>query len=339
MQHDSKSLHLDNIEERLLPRIISKVFWDSDALIIVVDSRGRVLQFNPACERLTGYTMAEVCKQPIWDLLPGPEVTARVRQDIASMEAGTYPNRQAEPWITKDRSEVLISWSNSVLVDEESGVSLMIGVGSDVTDHTRANDAMERSEARLDSVTKAAGDAIVTGDDKGRITGWNPAAERLFGYAKLEVLGKPLTLLIPSQFKPLHLSAFEHRRNPATLPVSGQPVEVLALRKGGAEFPVQLSLGSWEEGGHRCFVSIIRDLTEAKEAAARHEALQIELEESLTKVLAGFLPICSHCKSIRDEKDNWSPLEDFIHERSDVTLSHGICPVCLKTHYSDLADD
>ena len=60
-----------------------------------------------------------------------------------------------------------------------------------------------------------------------------------------------------------------------------------------------------------------------------------ELQQALKKVktLSGLLPICSHCKKIRDDEGNWQPLELYIHKFSDADFSHGICPACRDLHY------
>ena len=56
------------------------------------------------------------------------------------------------------------------------------------------------------------------------------------------------------------------------------------------------------------------------------------------KKLEGLLPICSVCKSIRDENGAWEPLEQFISTRSEANFSHGVCPVCLHKHYRALVE-
>jgi GAF domain-containing protein len=61
-------------------------------------------------------------------------------------------------------------------------------------------------------------------------------------------------------------------------------------------------------------------------------SLQDALRE--VKTLQGLLPICAHCKKIRDEQDNWQPMETYISQRSEAQFSHGVCPDCLRKHYS-----
>lgn len=56
------------------------------------------------------------------------------------------------------------------------------------------------------------------------------------------------------------------------------------------------------------------------------------------KVLEGLLPICSHCKSIRDDKDDWHPLESYVTKHTAAKMTHGICPKCLKVHFPEIAE-
>jgi len=68
------------------------------------------------------------------------------------------------------------------------------------------------------------------------------------------------------------------------------------------------------------------------------EATNRQLEEALAsiKTLAGLIPICSHCKNIRDDEGFWNQLEEYLSKHSDCTFTHGICPACIEEHYSEL---
>jgi hypothetical protein len=76
-------------------------------------------------------------------------------------------------------------------------------------------------------------------------------------------------------------------------------------------------------------------LVKYKKSEMEREQLQRRLEESLTKVLSGFLPICANCKNIRDERSNWIQIEGYIQSHSEAKFSHGICPKCAKVLYPD----
>ena len=82
---------------------------------------------------------------------------------------------------------------------------------------------------------------------------------------------------------------------------------------------------------------LIRDITRRKTAEAEKERLYTELKASMeqTRKLQGLLPICAHCKNIRDDEGYWHQVDDYVTRHSDATFSHGICPDCMKTLYPD----
>lgn len=90
-----------------------------------------------------------------------------------------------------------------------------------------------------------------------------------------------------------------------------------------------------EDGSTRGFIGINIDITERKMAEEEREKLIHDLQKALSeiKTLSGLLPICAHCKNIRDENDNWHRIEKYIDERSEAEFSHGICPDCAEKYY------
>jgi PAS domain-containing protein len=81
----------------------------------------------------------------------------------------------------------------------------------------------------------------------------------------------------------------------------------------------------------------LRDITQSKAMEREREALIHSLQESLERVqtLQGLMPICSHCKKVRQDDGYWEQIEDYIHRHADVSFSHGICPECRETLYPD----
>jgi hypothetical protein len=82
----------------------------------------------------------------------------------------------------------------------------------------------------------------------------------------------------------------------------------------------------------------VRERAELTRLTAEQEKMIIELQAAAEKIkiLRGFLPICSHCKKIRNDEGYWQQLERYISEHSEAQFSHGICPACLKERYSDV---
>ena len=90
---------------------------------------------------------------------------------------------------------------------------------------------------------------------------------------------------------------------------------------------------------------MIKKRIEAEEEVKRHQdhlenmvqQRTVELQEAMEeiKTLSGFLPICSHCKNIRDDKGYWQRIESYIEKHSEAEFSHSICPDCIKKYYPD----
>ena len=91
---------------------------------------------------------------------------------------------------------------------------------------------------------------------------WNPAAERIFGYGKDEILGQPLTLIIPKRFRAAHDAGLSRVLRTGETKVIGQTVQLTGLRKDGGEFPIELSLATWVTDDTRFFSGIIRDVSD-----------------------------------------------------------------------------
>ena len=138
--------------------------------------------------------------------------------------------------------------------------------------------SLQHSEAMLRGVTETAHDAIIAADTDGLIRFWNPGAERLFGYRTEEVLGKPLTMLMPERFQDAHRLGIRRYVETREARVVGRTVELAGRRKDGTEFPLELSLGAAPLEGGMSFTGVIRDITERKRTQEALQTTNAELE-------------------------------------------------------------
>lgn len=130
------------------------------------------------------------------------------------------------------------------------------------------------------SLIEAATDAVITADAAGCIVSWNRGAEAMFGYASVEAVGQPLTILIPDHLRAAHEQGITRVASGGEKHVIGRTVELVGVRRGGAAFPIELSLSTWEaEDGSRFFGGIIRDTSE-------RTRLVSELSESEARLAA-----------------------------------------------------
>ncbi len=138
---------------------------------------------------------------------------------------------------------------------------------------------MAKFKHLLEAIVGTSGDGIISADAGGRITGWNPSAERILGYRPDEAVGRPLTFIVPERFRQRHTDGFA--RAQALGETRGKTLEVAALHKSGTEVPIELSLSTGHTEGEQFFSAIIRDITERKQA---EEALR-ESEEQVRLLL------------------------------------------------------
>jgi PAS domain S-box-containing protein len=109
-------------------------------------------------------------------------------------------------------------------------------------------------------------DGMVTINAHGEVVLWNRAAEKMFGYTTDEVIGKPLTIIMPERFQEAHKSSLDRVASGGKPKVIGKTVEMAGLKKDKSEFPLELSLAKWKTGEGVFFTAVIRDITERKQA-------------------------------------------------------------------------
>ncbi len=169
-------------------------------------------------------------------------------------------------------------------------------------------------------------DGLVVLDEQWKLLGANPAASRIL------TLGSP---------------AASGNEPPALFQ---QHPELQRIQQGARQFDTTLRTAVCGERHYSVWTTplprkrwhapgwmvVLHDITEIKRAAAEQDRLIGELKAALNEVktLSGLLPICAHCKKIRDDKGYWTHLENYIQERSSAQFSHGICPECAQRHYA-----
>lgn len=211
--------------------------------------------------------------------------------------------------------------------------------GGQLMKKERADQKLKENEAHFRSISSSVNDALITIDHKGNIIFWNDAAETIFGYTKEEVTGKALhPLLVPGKYMDAFRKGFEGFVRDGTGAALGKLLELTALRKNGEEFPIELSLAAYPTSDGWYAVGTIRDISDRKQWEREKENLIQELKSSLDqiKTLEGMVPICAHCKNIRDDKGYWNQVESYINLSDGADLSHGICPDCAEKYYPDM---
>lgn len=134
-----------------------------------------------------------------------------------------------------------------------------------VTNLKRIKNEFEKSQSQLQAIIHNAMDGIITITESGEIQGFNPAAEKIFGYARQEVLGQNVKVLMPEPVRSEHDGYMSRYISTGQAHIIGVPGrEVTAVRKNGELFPMELSASEMVLRGERYFVGIVRDVTERK---------------------------------------------------------------------------
>ncbi len=151
---------------------------------------------------------------------------------------------------------------------------------------------IQEQDKRFQVICSSKNDAIITSDESKRILFWNKGAEYIFGYTSEEAIGQPLTLIIPMELHHRHNEGIERMNQREEPRVLGKVLELNAIKKGGEEFPIELTLGSWDNDGKRYYSGIIRDITEKKKA----EMIILDEKKKSDELLLNILP-----KQVADE--------------------------------------
>jgi len=172
--------------------------------------------------------------------------------------------------------------------------------------------------------------------EKGNIDEVNLTGATMLGVERNALIGKPFTRFILREDQDI----FHQHRQHLLETETSQSCELRLVKKDSHEFYVNLESIAIKnkEDNLRWIRAAVSNITERKQAEEQRDKLISDLQKALSEVktLRGFLPICSHCKNIRDDKGYWNQIESYIHEHSDAEFSHSICPECAKKYYPDM---
>lgn len=276
--------------------MLQSIIESAGDAIVTADSQGRILSWNPAAEHVFGHTADEAVGEDLTLIIPEryhADHHAGLGRVVGTGETRIIGQTVEIAGLHKDGTEIPIELSLATWTAD--GERYFSGIIRDIGERARLVEALSDSEARLEAILDSANDAIITVDAGGLVRLWNPRAEEMFGQSAETMTGQPLSVIIPPHLRDLHDDGLHRVASGGEEHVIGSTAELTALHSSGREFPIELSLATWERGGERFFSGIVRDITRRKEAEAElqeaNEQLQqkTEILEALSSKLAKYL--------------------------------------------------
>jgi PAS domain S-box-containing protein len=286
----------------------------------------RILDLNPKYEEITGIKGGDAVGLLASEVYKTPDAPYL---EVYASVAGTGKPTTFETYFPPLDKHFLIS-----AFSLEAGQFATIF--RDITEQKAIEKALAESEHRYRTLFhNHLSVMFIIDSGNGRILDANKAAVAYYGWSYKEMTSKRISdinTLSEAQVRAEMDSArkelrnifnFRHRRADGSI----RDVEVYST-------PITIQ-------NRQLLYSIVHDVTDRKRADEERTRLIGELQDALgeIKTLQGILPICVNCKKIRDDKGYWNRLEAYLYDHSDVQLSHGICPDCMKKLYPKYADD
>ncbi|MGH6752558.1 MAG: PAS domain S-box protein, partial [Bradyrhizobium sp.] len=260
---------------------LRRVFEASQDLIMVLDSRGSVVQISPSCLTILGYRPAEMIGRSGVDFIH-PDHLERSREEMRALRRGQRPTIADTRCIHKSGREVWLSWLG---VWSEPARRFFF-VGRDMTESRRAQETLRESAQLARGIINTALDAFVQMDEQGTVSDWNSQAENIFGWTRDEAIGAKLSeLIIPYVHRDAHSAGLERFLRTGEGTILGRRFEIDAMRRDGKEIRVELSVTELKRRNGFVFNGFMRDLTDR--IATEDRIRQAEKMEAVGQLTGG----------------------------------------------------
>jgi PAS domain S-box-containing protein/putative nucleotidyltransferase with HDIG domain len=269
-----------------LPAIVFKGYLD-----------GSIDLFDDKVEEMTGYPKKEFDSRALkWTDLILDEDRPEAKQEFVAALKSCKPYLREYRIRRQDREPIWIQERSHIICEEEGDITYVIGVFFDISERKQGEVALKHSEERFKAVVESAHDAIISADSRGNIVSWNKSAQTIFGYRAEEILGRPITLLMPKRYRQAHQAGLERIHCLDDVGHIGRTQELYGLRQDGEEFPLELSLSAGKVPEGIFFTAIIRDITDRQRV---QEALKRTVEK-LKKTVQATVRALTSALEMRD---------------------------------------
>jgi two-component system sensor kinase FixL len=259
-----------------LQALLAAIASSSNDAIIGKDRTGRITYWNAAAERLFGYPAAEIIGQFISRIIPA----GRAGEEVAILDRvgrGEYLAHFETERMTKDGRIIPVSLTLSPILGPDGAVIGISDIARDLSETQQLATALQQREALLRSILDSNPDGFIVIDERAIVKVFSVAAERMFGYAAEEIVGRNISMLMPEPYAGAHDGYMQRYRDTGDRRIIGIGRVVAGRRKDGSTFPMDLQVGEAAAPGERCFTGFLRDLTEREDHDRRLAELQSEL--------------------------------------------------------------
>jgi PAS domain S-box-containing protein len=243
---------------------IHAILENSSNLIFLKDTEGRYLLVNREFERALLASQEQIKGKTDEEMFPPEQAAVFRANDLEVLRAGV-PMEFEEISTLEDGPHTSIV-HKFPLFDTRGNIYATGGVATDITERKRAEEARRHSEEQYRTVVETAHDGVVSIDEDSQILFVNPAAVRIFGYEASELIGRPLTMLMPEFLREMHKVGLKRYLATGQRHIDWQGIELVGLRKNVEEFPVEVSFGEVTRERRRIFTGFIRDIKDRKQA-------------------------------------------------------------------------
>ncbi|HEY9686673.1 MAG TPA: PAS domain S-box protein [Coleofasciculaceae cyanobacterium] len=274
---------------------------------------GTITDANDAFLNMIEYTREDLNQGHLnWRKLTPTEYIGEDEKAIIQLEQYGIAHPFEKQYIRKDGSRADILVGAAYLDDlKEDGVAFLV----DITERKQSERALQESEAKLRATMDMATDAIISIDADGSILFFNKAAEQIFGYASAEVLGRNVNMLMPSPYHEEHDQYLDNYRRTGVRKIIGIGREVVALRKDGTAFPIDLSVSEISQAQKQLFTGIIRDITKRKETERALQDSEVRFR-TLANSVPAIVWTCLPSGEMNFISDRWTEYTGLTSEKS-----------------------